>query len=116
MTRFAGRLSEREIVYGVVAGLIVAGLIYAGKKAADVVKETAAAAAKALDPTSDNNFAYRGANAVGGILTGDENYTVGSWWYDKWLDNPDSHIVDPTPQNLVIDGTLVSGRNRELIR
>lgn len=37
----------------------------------------------ALDPTSANNLAYRGVNAVGTSLTGDEHFSLGGWLYDK---------------------------------
>lgn len=37
----------------------------------------------ALNPTSDQNLAYRGVNAVGSRLTGDSDFSLGSWLYDQ---------------------------------
>jgi len=33
-------------------------------------------------PTSDQNLAYKGVNAVGGTLTGQKEFSLGSWVYD----------------------------------
>lgn len=35
-----------------------------------------------IRPTSDKNLAYQGVNAVGGTLTGQKDFTLGSWVYD----------------------------------
>lgn len=36
----------------------------------------------AIDPTSDKNVAYTGVNAVGAVLTGDKDFSLGSAIYD----------------------------------
>lgn len=36
----------------------------------------------AVNPASDQNLAYRGVNAVGGAVSGDKNWSLGSWLYD----------------------------------
>lgn len=46
------------------------------------LKKAAAAAANAVNPTSDKNLAYTGVNAVGTALTGDESFSLGGWFYD----------------------------------
>lgn len=40
------------------------------------------AAGEAVNPTSDKNLAYRGVNAVGAAVTGDDSFSLGSWFYD----------------------------------
>lgn len=35
-----------------------------------------------LNPASDQNLAYRSANAWGTYFTGDKNFTLGGWLYD----------------------------------
>lgn len=35
-----------------------------------------------IRPTSDQNLAYRSVNAVGGTLTGQSDFSLGSWVYD----------------------------------
>ncbi len=41
-----------------------------------------AAVTGAFDPTNPRNLAYRATNAIGAQLTGDPNFTFGSWLYD----------------------------------
>lgn len=38
----------------------------------------------AFNPTSDNNLIYRGVNAVGGAISGSDNWSLGTKIYD-WL-------------------------------
>ncbi|MBB1602550.1 hypothetical protein [Variovorax sp. UMC13] len=47
----------------------------------------------ALNPTSDQNLAYRGVNAVGNALTGDGDFSLGSWIYDRL--HPETADVAP---------------------
>lgn len=60
-----------------------------------LVKQEATAAAKAVgravDPTSDQNLAYSGVNAVGSAISGDQHWTLGGWLYDVF--NPDQMQV-----------------------
>lgn len=43
-----------------------------------------------INPASDQNIVYRGVNAVGGAISGDDSWSLGSWIYDVF--NP-----EPTP-------------------
>ncbi|MGH1374601.1 MAG: hypothetical protein ACRBBW_21370 [Cellvibrionaceae bacterium] len=59
----------------VVGGLVVAGVVYAGRKV-ESAKEK-------LNPNSPKNLVYSAVNSVGSTLTTDENFSLGSWIYDK---------------------------------
>lgn len=59
----------------VLAGVVGAAMYYGQKKARE--------AGQAIDPTSENNVFYSGVNAVGKSLTGQENFDLGGWLYDK---------------------------------
>lgn len=41
-----------------------------------------------LNPASDQNFIYRGVNGIGSGITGDRDWSLGSWLYD---------VTHPTP-------------------
>jgi hypothetical protein len=47
------------------------------------VADAAGAVGQAVNPTSDRNLAYRGVNAVGGAVTGDASFSLGSWLWEK---------------------------------
>lgn len=75
-------LNTKAAAYAAV--VLVGGLIlyFAAKKLASAAGDAAAAVGQAVNPTSDKNLAYRGVNAVGGALTGDDSFSLGSWLYD----------------------------------
>ena len=57
----------------------------AGNAAAAVVDQATAlavGAAQAVNPTSDQNVAYKSVNAVGASITGQKDFNLGSWLYD----------------------------------
>lgn len=68
------------------AGMIVtlaavgAVAIYFGEKKA---REAAAAVGNAVSPTNPNNIFSSGVDSVGASLTGNENFSLGGWIYDK---------------------------------
>lgn len=64
-------------LYGAVAVAVLAALWYSQKQAT----QAAAAVGRAIDPTSDKNVFYGGANAVVQAVTGDKNDTLGTWFY-----------------------------------
>lgn len=35
-----------------------------------------------LNPVSDQNLAYRGVNAIGAAISGDDSFSLGSWIYE----------------------------------
>jgi hypothetical protein len=53
------------------------------------LKEAAASAGEAVNPTSDDNLANRAVEQTGEKLTGDEHFSLGSWAYDVTHDEPD---------------------------
>lgn len=69
---------------GYVALALVGGValyvIYRNTKGA--VVDAAKAVGTAVNPVSDKNLAYRATNAVGEAITGDQSFSLGSWFYD----------------------------------
>jgi hypothetical protein len=53
----------------------------------------------ALNPASANNLAYQGANSIGEALTGDKDFSLGGWLYDKTHSDPMAapRRADPLP-------------------
>lgn len=75
-------LNTKAAAYGV--GVLVGGavLYWVVSKALDKAAGAAEATAQAVNPTSDQNLAYRGVNAVGAAVSGDPSWSLGSWLYD----------------------------------
>lgn len=71
------------------AGLLLGYLVYRA------AKQGLEAAAQAINPVSDKNLAYRGVNAVGEAITGDKEFSLGSWLYDVF--NPEYDPNAPAP-------------------
>lgn len=65
-------------------GLTAVLALYLFKKS---IAESAAAAGQAINPVNQDNIFYTGVNNVGEVLTGDENFNLGGWIYDKTHDN-----------------------------
>lgn len=60
--------------------MVAVGVYVAGKqtaKAAEYVGEQ-------VNPTSQDNIFYRGANAVGETLTGEKNFNLGYWLHKQF--------------------------------
>lgn len=47
-----------------------------------IIERVAPKVGEALNPTSDQNLAYRSVNGVGSALSGDPSWSLGSWLYD----------------------------------
>lgn len=77
---------------GLVIGAAVAlvGLYLFAKRE---VGAGAAAVGRAFDPTSSDNLAARGVNAVGAALSGDASWSLGAWFYDVTHD--DGQLATP---------------------
>ena len=70
---------------GLGLGLVaIVGIYLLAKKASSAVGDAAAAVGTAVNPVSDQNLAYKGANAVVQAVTGDQSTSLGSKIYD-WL-------------------------------
>lgn len=46
------------------------------------INNAAAAAGQSINPVNPNNIFASGVNNVGEVLTGNENFNLGSWIYD----------------------------------
>lgn len=86
-----------QISAGAVAVIAVGiGLVVVAGK----LKAPAAAVADALNPTSPNNLAYRGANSIVRYATGDPYASVGTKWWEfanpteAWRERQALGIVD----------------------
>lgn len=88
-------INQSQLITTILAGVAVAGVLYLVKrgadKAAQVIKED-------LNPASDKNIVYGGVNSVGEAVTGDKDFSLGSWLYEVL--NPeqaakDNSITDP---------------------
>lgn len=81
MNKFFNSKSGQVVTIGVVGmvGIYLAQK-YATKAAADVLANTGAA----INPVNKDNIFSQAGNAVGGVLTGDDNFDLGIWIYDKF--------------------------------
>lgn len=59
----------------VVLAAVAAGALYLAERKARKV-------AAAINPVSDQNVIYQGANAVGESITGEQGFNLGYWIYD----------------------------------
>lgn len=69
-------MNQKAIITLAVVGV---GLyLFAKREAAQLADDVG----KAVNPVSKDNIAYSGVNAVGGVLTGKQNFDLGVWVYD----------------------------------
>lgn len=87
---------KSETVF-IVAAVGVAGLLaYLGiKKAAAAGSDVAKKVAAAADVTSDKNIVYSGVSKVGAAVTGDSDWSLGTWLYN--ITHKDVDLTAPTP-------------------
>lgn len=75
----------------IVGGIAIAGVWWylANKRKLAARADAASGLLNPFDPDfwQGENFAYQGANQVGELVTGDEDFSYGSWLYDN-RDNP----------------------------
>jgi hypothetical protein len=84
-------LEKFEFWAGVgLAVVIVLG--YLGKKSLAAAQSVG----EAVNPVSPNNIFYRGANAVGGAVSGDSSFSLGGWIYSAT--HPDPTALPDNPQ------------------
>lgn len=77
---------DQAIAVAVLAGTVIAVyVLWKAKEGAAAVVETArGVVTQDLNPASDRNLIYRGVNAVGGAIAGEDDWSLGSAIYD-WL-------------------------------
>lgn len=63
----------------ITAGVAVLGAWYLKNQAGAAVKK----AGQAINPTNRENVFYKGVNSVGGAVSGDDEFSLGSWIYDQ---------------------------------
>lgn len=80
--------TEVEIVLALGAVVAVAYLVH---------QAHALISTGALNPTSSNNLAYRGVNAVGSTLSGQNGWTLGGYVYDLLHPGAAAAATAPTP-------------------
>jgi hypothetical protein len=68
------KLSASQILALGAVGIAGAVVYFGARKVGEV--------ARAVNPASSDNIVYRGVNALGGAVTGDRNFSFGSWVYD----------------------------------
>ena len=96
----AGLVIGAGVVAFVVVWLVARQAKAAGGALVDAAGDAAAAVGRSVNPASDQNLIYRGVNAVGGAVTGDGDFSLGSWLYDVM--NPEPLITsNPSPSRAV---------------
>jgi hypothetical protein len=68
------------VAIGIVGVLIIGYLVK--EKAAKAIPDAAKAVGQAINPINDQNIFYTGVNAVGGYVSGKDNWNLGSAIYD----------------------------------
>lgn len=76
---------DAKTVFAITGSVIVVYILVKGefKAAFKAVGEAVDEIGNAVDPTNQDNIFNRGANEVGSVLTGDDNFNLGSWLYDQ---------------------------------
>lgn len=94
-------LNTKAVTVGV--GIIVGGalLYWVATKVIDKAAAGAKAVGRAVNPTSDQNLAYRGVNGIGAAISGDSSWSLGSWLYDV-MNPPASAGSDYEPRKITV--------------
>lgn len=58
----------------------VLALWYLKSKATETVKDVG----NAVNPTNPDNVFYEGVNSVGGAVSGDQDFSLGVWLYERF--------------------------------
>lgn len=76
--------SDTKMVIGGVLLAVLAAWYLKNKVAGavDAVADAAAAVAPYVNPADSNNIINQGVGAIGGAISGDENWSLGTWLYD----------------------------------
>lgn len=109
----------KPAIVAILAGVGAIAAIYlitrGARAASDTAGQIITTAGRAIDPTSPDNLAYRGVNAVGGILTQQgSDFSLGVWLWEKL--NPDKvaqekALLGGTPP-VVGDRAAIGGGSR----
>ena len=90
-------LDSRAAMVGVgVLAVAVVGYFVA-KKIGGAAGAAAKAVGTAINPTSDQNLAYRAVTGIGAAVTGSDSWSLGSWLYDVTHPNDGKELTATTP-------------------
>lgn len=89
------KVSAEQLYF--VGGVIVLGVLYLAARNSMKVIDTVSAFGESVNPLSQNNMFYRGSNAVGRAIFGDDFQSWGFWLYDAL--NPDDLEKAPAVTN-----------------
>ncbi|MGL6080095.1 hypothetical protein [Methyloversatilis discipulorum] len=89
------KVSAEQLYF--VGGVLVLGVLFIAARNAVKVVDTVSAFGEAVNPISQNNIFYRGSNAVGRAIFGDDFQSWGFWLYDAL--NPDDLESTPAATN-----------------
>ena len=89
------KVSAEQLYF--VGGVIVLGVLFLAARNSMKVIESVSAFGEAVNPISQNNIFYRGSNAVGRAIFGDDFTSWGVWMYDAL--NPDDLEQAPARTN-----------------
>ncbi len=64
-----------------VVGILIIGYIVK-KQAETAIPEAAKAVGQAINPINEDNIFHAGVNAIGGYVSGEENWSLGAKIYD----------------------------------
>lgn len=80
---------------------IVVGIVGAGALVWWLYGDKLKSIGNAVNPASDQNLAYRGVNAVGGAVTGQKDFALGSFIYD--LFHEDANLASDRRAREILD-------------
>lgn len=89
-------LNTKAGAYAVVTIIAGVAIYLVAKKLGGAAADAAQAVGDAINPTKDTNLAYRGTNAIGAAITGDDSFSLGSWIYDV-LHPGEAEAIRSTP-------------------
>lgn len=68
--------------WAAVAAVAAVALYFIGRKVAGAIPGAASAVGQAINPVNPDNIFAGSVNAVGGALSGQDDWSLGSWVYD----------------------------------
>jgi hypothetical protein len=66
----------------VIGAVVVVAVGWVGYRGYQQAKAVAGDVVEAVNPASTNNIVYRGVNGVGSAISGNKDFSLGSWIFD----------------------------------
>ena len=82
-----------------IGGAVIVGLFvlrFFAKEAGEAAGDAATAVGQAINPVNPENIFARGVNAIGATISGDESFSLGSFLFDVFNDEPDPTVSTET--------------------